>query len=115
MANSYRRIKYIEREVIFILTLIIINLNLSHSDRHASRYSSPEPNRFIQQNENLVHYIESWLTLAKQLIKQQEQMMLNKSSMIDDEKMFDDSLASTDNNLRHGHLLYQLRVRFVSF
>lgn len=81
--------------------------------RHASRYASPEPNRdedrLAQQNENLVHYIESWMTLAKQLIKQQEQLM-NNQAVMDDEKISSDSLISSDKELANDSLLCQLQV-----
>lgn len=82
--------------------------------RHASRYTSPERSkdeeRLAQQNENLVHYIESWLSLAKELIHQYEQLSLKSSKMIDDEKAIHGSLISSDNSLTNHSFLYQLKV-----
>ena len=91
--------------------------------RHASRYASPEPStreddRLAQQNENLVHYIESWLTVAKQLIKLHEQMMLNNHhrrrppTMIDEEKTCSASSVSLENEMTDDNLLDQLKVSF---
>ncbi|CAF3539712.1 unnamed protein product [Rotaria sordida] len=82
-------------------------------ERHASRYASPERNkeedRLTKQNENLVHYIESWLTLARELIYQQKQLTMNNHNMIDDRKYFLDSMISSDNEINEHSLLYQLK------
>ena len=90
--------------------------------RHTSRYASPEPttreeDRLAQQNENLVHYIESWLTVAKQLIKLHEQMMLSNDhhrppTMIDEERTCSASSVSLENEMTDDNLLDQLKVCF---
>ena len=84
------------------------------SFRHASRFASPErtkdEERLSQQTENLVHYIESWLTLAKELIHQQEQLMIDSPDMIDGEKTFHGSFSTSDNDLTNHNLLCQLKV-----
>lgn len=59
--------------------------------RHASRYASPEPTshdeeRLARQNENLLHYIEGWINVARQLIKQEEEQMINDN---DNENLLD--------------------------
>jgi len=85
--------------------------------RHASRYTSPERNkdedRLAKQNENLVHYIESWFTLAKELIHQYEQMMMSNHSMIDDEKILHGSLTISDSEMTNPNLLSQLKVCLI--
>ncbi len=82
--------------------------------RHASRYTSPERNkdedRLAKQNENLIHYIESWFTLAKELIHQFEQLTLNNHKMIDDEQTFYGSSILSDNEITNPNLLCQLKV-----
>ncbi|CAF4565132.1 unnamed protein product [Rotaria sp. Silwood1] len=82
-------------------------------ERHASRYTSPERNkeedRLAKQNENLVHYIESWFTLARELIYQQEQLTMDNHHMIDDKKYFFDSMNSSDNEINEHNLLCQLK------
>jgi hypothetical protein len=85
--------------------------------RHASRYASPErtreEDRLAQQNENLIHYIESWFTLARELIHQHEQSMIDNHQMIDDEKIIHGSMNTSDNNdLTNPNLLCQLKVCF---
>jgi hypothetical protein len=84
--------------------------------RHASRYASPErtrdEDRLAQQNENLVHYIESWFTLARELIHQHEQSMIDNHKMIDDKKIIHGSMTTSDNELTDPHLLCQLKVCF---
>jgi hypothetical protein len=85
--------------------------------RHASRYASPERNReedrLAKQNENLVHYIESWFTLAKELIHQVEQLTMNNHDMIDDEKTFHGSLILSDNEMSYYNLHCQLKVCLI--
>ncbi|CAF3869665.1 unnamed protein product [Rotaria sp. Silwood2] len=92
--------------------ILIEGLN-TLKERHASRYASPERNnnedRLAKQNENLVHYIESWFTLARELIYQQEQLTTTNHNMIDDKKCFFDSLISSDNEINEHNLLYQLK------
>ena len=101
----------------FDLTSICICPSLEvvcFSFRHASRFASPErtkdEERLSQQTENLVHYIESWLTLAKELIHQQEQLMIDSPDMIDGEKTFHGSFSTSDNDLTNHNLLCQLKV-----
>lgn len=81
--------------------------------RHASRYTSPErtreEDRLAQQNENLVHYIESWFTLARELIREHEQSM-----MIDEKKAVHGSMPTSDNNeSTNPNLLCQLKVSLI--
>jgi hypothetical protein len=87
------------------------------SSRHASRYASPErtkdEDRLSKQNENLVHYIESWLTLSKELVHQHEQLIINNYNMIDDEKTLHGSFTSSDNDLTNHSLLCQLKVCLI--
>ncbi|CAM4900839.1 unnamed protein product [Rotaria socialis] len=82
-------------------------------ERHASRYASPErtreEDRLTKQNENLVHYIESWFTLARELIHQQKQFMMREHGMIEDQRCFLDSLISSDNEINEHSLLCQLK------
>ena len=84
--------------------------------RHASRYASPErtkeDDRLAQQNENLVHYIESWFTLARELLQQVEQSLMDSDRMIDDEKTIHGSMDITDNQLATPNLLCQLKICF---
>ena len=59
--------------------------------RHASRYTSPEPTspdeeRLARQNENLLHYIEGWISVARQLIKQAEEQLITDQ---DNENLLD--------------------------
>lgn len=100
---------------VFLSCILIFLVHLKFSFRHSSRYNSPEPNRLARQNENLINYIQSWINLGKELIKQEEQMTMSKISMIDETKIDDDSLLSNDNNQRHNDLLHQLRVRVFIF
>ncbi|UJR26819.1 hypothetical protein I4U23_008132 [Adineta vaga] len=92
--------------------ILIEGLN-TLKERHASRFASPErtkdEDRLSQQNENLVHYIESWLTLAKELIHQQEHLMIDSQNMIDGEKSLHGSFNTSDNDLTNHNLLCQLK------
>lgn len=85
--------------------------------RHASRYTSPErtreEDRLAKQNENLIHYIESWSNLASELIHQQKQLMINENIMIDDKKYLSDSVISSDNEIIEHSLLSQLKVNLI--
>ena len=84
--------------------------------RHASRYTSPErtreEDRLAQQNENLVHYIESWFTLARELIREYKQSMMVDQQMIDEKKIVHGSMSTSDNN-SSTHLLFQLKVSLI--
>jgi L-rhamnose isomerase len=84
--------------------------------RHASRYTSPErtreEDRLAQQNENLVHYIESWFTLARELIREYEQSLMVDQQMIDEKKIVHGSMLTSDNN-SSTHLLFQLKVSLI--
>jgi hypothetical protein len=88
-----------------------------YSFRHASRYTSPErtkdEDRLAKQNENLIHYIESWFTLARELIHQYEQLMMSNQSMIDDEKILHGSLNLSDSEMTNPNLLCQLKVCLI--
>jgi hypothetical protein len=108
-----------ERWLSPIVECILYDLNglLCLYFRHASRYASPErtkdEDRLAKQNENLVHYIESWFTLAKELIHQYEQLTMSKHEMIDDEKTFHGSSISSDNEMTHYNLHCQLKVCLI--
>ena len=84
------------------------------SFRHASPFASPErkqhEERLSKKSANLLHYIESQLNLAPELIQQQEQLMIDSPDMIDGEKTFHGSFSTSDNDLTNHNLLCQLKV-----
>ncbi|CAF3812396.1 unnamed protein product, partial [Rotaria magnacalcarata] len=92
--------------------ILIEGLN-TLKERHTSRYASPErtrdEDRLTKQSENLVHYIESWFTLARELIHQQKQFIMREHGVIDDPRYFLDSFNSSDNDINEHSLLCQLK------
>ena len=77
--------------------------------RHASRYTSPErsidrdnDDHLTQQNENLLHYIEGWISVAKQLLKQEEE---------EEEQWMIDETHFPARDRTNENLLCQFQVR----